>query len=364
MKVDAAHKSITIRQLAAIAGVSRTAVSLALRNHPSIPPDTTARIQQLANEHGYQNDTVVSALMSRLRTAKKMRGNDTLALLTSWNTRNEWRNNANDARYYEGICQRAQKLGYCVEHFWTKDPKIRNQRLSSILYTRAIRGVIIFPIPHAVGHINLDWSKFSIVTMGTVASKPVSNRVYHAHYAGMILALRELKHRGYRRIGFANLTEQDNRVGHSWLAAYLLYQHITNTLPLAPHLTDEWKSRSFAAWLKQEKPDVVISNSDAPLELLAKLNYQLPDDIGFASLDLVDKQAAHSGINQHPEEIGMAAVDLLTNQLYRHEYGIPKHPQHLQIEGTWQDGNSTRGKIKSDCHTPAKKKGKPLRVSP
>ena len=51
--------SPTVRQLAELAGVSRTTISLALRNHPSISLKTRERIQQLADEHGYTSDRCI-----------------------------------------------------------------------------------------------------------------------------------------------------------------------------------------------------------------------------------------------------------------------------------------------------------------
>ena len=42
---------MTIRELAALAGVSRTTVSYGLKNDPRVSPKTCARIQALAREH-------------------------------------------------------------------------------------------------------------------------------------------------------------------------------------------------------------------------------------------------------------------------------------------------------------------------
>ena len=45
--------SPSLGQIAKEAGVSRAAVSMALRNHPRIPPETRERIQEIATRLGW-----------------------------------------------------------------------------------------------------------------------------------------------------------------------------------------------------------------------------------------------------------------------------------------------------------------------
>jgi len=54
---------VTMRQVATRAGVHSTTVSLALRNHPSLPVETRERLQALAKEMGYRPDPMLGALM-------------------------------------------------------------------------------------------------------------------------------------------------------------------------------------------------------------------------------------------------------------------------------------------------------------
>ena len=77
---------LTIRELAKLAGCSRTTASLALRDDPSLRPKTKDRIKELAEKHGYRRNTVVSSLMTQLRFYKKGRSREKLAVLT-WGDR-------------------------------------------------------------------------------------------------------------------------------------------------------------------------------------------------------------------------------------------------------------------------------------
>jgi hypothetical protein len=45
-----------------------------------------------------------------------------------------------------------------------------------------------------------------------------------------------------------------------------------------------------------------------------------------------------AGINENDALVGAAAVDTLVGMLARNEFGVPRHPQRVPIEGFWQQG--------------------------
>src|SRR5215213_3801206 len=73
----------TIRTLAAIAGLTPAAVSMALRNHSRISAATRQRVQELARKHGYRPDPAVTKLMHHLRTHRRKRLQATMCALTT-----------------------------------------------------------------------------------------------------------------------------------------------------------------------------------------------------------------------------------------------------------------------------------------
>lgn len=46
--------SITLKQIAKLAGVSRSTVSRVINNRPGVRPQTRERIQQIVREYGYE----------------------------------------------------------------------------------------------------------------------------------------------------------------------------------------------------------------------------------------------------------------------------------------------------------------------
>jgi len=337
---------ITIRQLAALAGVSRTTVSLALRNHPRLPEATRKRVQKLAAKHGYRQDPVVASLMTKLRTARVRRTSERIAYLTSWQPYEGWENtHINEGYYLAGMRSRAHQLGYEVDHLWSHEPGMTPKRLSRILYTRAIKGVILAPLFQAQGAVELDWNHFASATTGFSIVKPALHRTAHAHYNGMLLALRSLEKRGYRRLGYATFEDQDDRVNHNWLGAFLAHQHTTPPENrVAPLLARELDSDVIKEWIHRERPDAVISNWPTVPALIREAGFDVPGEIAFASLDLFPKHHAFAGIDQIPTAVGAAAADLVVKQIQNNETGLPEHPVTMLLNGVWRDGPTVLAK--------------------
>src|SRR5262245_11457734 len=194
----------TLKGIAARAGVSAMTVSLALRNHPKIPASTRERIQTIARELGYRPNPMVHALMAEVRARRPMRSATTLAFVTAFPTRDGWRRGSYIyVEYHAGAVERARQLGYAIEEVWAKEPGMTGRRLTQVLETRSIRGLLIAPLPQSRGHLSLDWSKFAAATFGSSLYKPELHRATVDHFGAITMALRKLRKLGYRRIGMA-----------------------------------------------------------------------------------------------------------------------------------------------------------------
>lgn len=335
----------TIRELAKLAGVSRTTVSMALRNSPRISSEVRERIIRLAAEMGYQRDPVVSALMNQLRVTRTARSAERIAYLTFWDTPNDWRKNANEIAYFNGARERAAHLGYELEAFWAREPGISAARLGRILQARGIRGVLIAPLPRGLGHVSLDCSQFACAALSLTVLRPNFHRASHDYHGGMQLALHSLKKLGYRRPGFANMAVFEQRTNHGWLSGYLTYQFRTPSIGRIPPLLmpglrhhDEWDRKTFAKWLEKWQPDVILCNTEQPLHLCRELGYKVPRDIGFASLHKLRPEDPWAGIDRQSLEIGSAGVDLVVSQLQNNEFGLPSCARTVFINSLWREG--------------------------
>lgn len=57
--------TLTLKQIAELAGVSRSTASRVLNDHPGVRPEVRERVQQIIHEQGYRPDPVARSLASR-----------------------------------------------------------------------------------------------------------------------------------------------------------------------------------------------------------------------------------------------------------------------------------------------------------
>src|SRR5882757_9576940 len=173
----------TMQQIADAAGVSRMAVSLALRNSPKISAPTTARIRQLADELGYRPNPMVSALMTQLRQARDVKKPSVIAYVTAFPTEGGWRRPGPSVAFHEGARQRAGELGYTLEEWWLRRPGMTERRFCEILNTRDIHGMIVAPLPAGSGELEFDWAHFAAASISYSLPAPELNRVSNDHFS-------------------------------------------------------------------------------------------------------------------------------------------------------------------------------------
>src|SRR4051794_254841 len=109
---------ITMADVAKKTGVHTTTVSLALRNHPSLPLTTRQRLQSMANEMGYQPDPALRALIEYRTRGARFKNIQTIAYLTHFDERWGWKKSYAHAEFFSGASARATGLGYRLRHFF------------------------------------------------------------------------------------------------------------------------------------------------------------------------------------------------------------------------------------------------------
>ena len=341
---------ITQADIARKAGVHSTTVSMALRNHPSLPLETRQRIQALAESMGYRPDPNLRALMLYRRQVHVGASAVTLAYVTNFDTRWGWKNSTAHAQFYAGACAKAEQLGYRLDHFWLGEPGLTAQRLSDILSARGITGVIVASqLPTADQPLLFDWPRFSAIKIDFFPSQPELSNVTNDQTAIMRLAVRQIHAAGYRRVGLVMPAWFDDFVRQAWSAGFLVEQQripVEDRVPILfyPRPKDDIKgvapvpAKTLAEWRERFRPDALVSWSPFVLPRLAELGLSVPRDLGFADIMLERYDGAMAGVRQNCERVGELAVEILAGQLQQHIFGIPRFPTASFVEGTWIDG--------------------------
>jgi DNA-binding LacI/PurR family transcriptional regulator len=328
--------SPSLAEIAEQVGVSRMTVSRALRGGRHVAEPLRERILATATELGWQPDPELTRLMARLREGRRAAEPPALAFI--WSDRSETHSQSLwGSRLFEGAAQRATELGYRLEEFHLASRGMSGRRLSDILITRGIRGLILSPlISRSRARVPIRWEDFSSVVIGLGYARPELHRVHHHHFLGMMTLLRALRRRGFRRIGFYSERTVNERMFGAWPASFLTH----HPLPAAQaggllRLVRRPSREDFSDWLSRARPDAVIDPSLQCLDWLADLpSDQRPSHF---TLNWSQTHPELGGIDQQAGVLGAAAAELLVEQVARGERGVPRHPKIVMTAGVWRE---------------------------
>lgn len=339
------------------AGVHSTTVSLALRNHPSLPELTRNRLRALAAEMGYTPDPAMRALVAYREQTRRQKSFSRLAYLTHWVNRWGWKDALGHGQFFAGAVRRGRELGYDFDHFWLGEPGMTHERMNGILHARGIKGLVVAShVEENDVPLRFDWENFCGVKIDFFPFATELHNVTNDQRVIIQLAMERARHAGYRRIGLAIPQWWDRGVRLAWSAGFLATQQILppgDRVPLLNYpdkndlypisgVTDTSPShRRLAKWLEEYQPEVVISHLPFIAGALEQLGVSIPRDLGFVDIFLEDDADTRiAGIRQNCERVGEVAVELLDMQLQQNSVGLPRFPTTTLVEGTWRDGDS------------------------
>lgn len=332
----------SIRELAAKLGVSRTTVSLALRNHPRISETTRRRVHDFAVSQGYQPNALVNALMSHLRRRRPVHANgEVMAFLTTGETENSWKKLPTIVDCFNGIRNQAEQQGFHLEPFWLGREGEAARSVARVLHARAVRGSLLCLIKDESGKLDLDWDHHPVIALGYTFNQKHLHQVAHNHFNGILSAYQELRKLGYQRIGLVLAHYDDNHVNHYWTAGFSVGQRLYGGTILKPLLLkDHNELDACQRWFERIRPDAIIgTHPDPALTMLEKQGVNVPNESAYVTLDLESSNFGRiAGIRQNWDGMGAAMVDLLIGQLHINHYGLPATPRIILIEGHWKTG--------------------------
>lgn len=331
---------VTQRVLAEKLGLSANAVSLALRNHPSISKATRARVKMMAEQMGYRPNPLVAALTAD-RNKRGRSGVTTLAYITTCHHLRR-RSRSIRRRFYEGACKRAEACGFLLQEFCLADRDLNESSLQRMLQSRGIHGVLIAPPPKPDFSICLNWEHFAVAALGHNLAYP---RVHHAAvgvYQDTYNMLHDLHGMGYRRPAILLRTGNErNQHFQRWAIFERLTRQLWQMTQPLVYLYDDApdEGAKLERWLREVQPDVVLSSDHQFRDTVIRACGEVPAAVGYVAIEYSPSDGdAH--IDFKPETVGAVGVDLVTAQLYRNERGIPSVAQAVQIESVFVRGES------------------------
>jgi DNA-binding LacI/PurR family transcriptional regulator len=333
---------VSMQDVAVLTGLSRSAVSLALLGHPSIPDHTRERVHAAARRLGYRKHPLVAALMSSRRMHKPITAiHASLAFMTSDVPPDSWQQGVLLRAIHAAAVRRATDLGFSLMEFSAGDPDMRPERLSALLKARGIHGILVAPLPGEQTRLRFDTTNFAAVGLGMSVKEPAIDRVADDHFYETKLAFDQCLALGYRRIGLALPANVSRRLEHRWWSGFLVGQQQVAQSMRIPTLMPETREEiapQLNAWIARHRVDVVVFSNRLEERMACA-----PSHVGLVSLSVRDASGRVAGIRQCEHGVGEKAIDLLVAKLNRWENGGSELPTLHLVRGTWSEGLSAPG---------------------
>jgi DNA-binding LacI/PurR family transcriptional regulator len=340
--------SLNMQKVAEAAGVSKSSVSLALRDDPRLALGTRRRIQEVAEQMGYRKNPIVASLMAQLRVSQTPKFHANIALINCSSNRTVFDLHPYD-EFRRGIRERADKSGYGVEEFWADEPGVKPARLLQILEARSIKGVILAATPEPKrlfpDHPEL-FRDFCVSVIGVDRTDPPLPRAASNHFRAARAAVEAMFRLGYRRPALFVSDKTDRVLDRRWSAGFSAGMHDAPSMAdgrAAPLFFETPDRALFAKWVKAERPDVIITDEAQVFEWMQGLKIVVPDEIGLMHLDWGPHLRDWAGMRQASRTVGAAAADLTILQITNNEVGPPEHPRLVLIESEFVPGPSLKG---------------------
>jgi len=167
--------------------------------------------------------------------------------------------------FFEGAKAYAETRGYEFEACVLEEDTGNAASIARRLRYRGVLGVMVMPPSMGLHRLPFDFSPFATVALGRALYEPRLHRVSPHHSANMVKLFREVTRRGFKRIGLFLISGMSEQVEDTWLAAYLRLSLRESDVTLPPFLPEETNPRAFRSWLREHRPDAIITSDTGRL---------------------------------------------------------------------------------------------------
>ena len=341
------RKTPSLSDIAALTGLTKSAVSLALRHDPRIPKTTRQRVEKAAKRVGYRRNAVVAHLMSQLRIGEQRCDRATIALLNLNEDPSAFRSHPTIPAYVRGCRSRAAALGYILDEINEPATSLDGKRLLRILQARGLRGCILTGLmksnrlPSTLAPI---WTSMPCVVTGVRTEDPRLPFACADHHAVAQLALSRTLGAGRRRPSLVLERGIDELVQGRFTSGVLIAQRALPARDRIPPFyhegSDSKPSRKFISWWDRYRPDAILTLYHVVEDWLKALHVKVPETTALVQLESRPERSDWAGVDQHNDRTGAAAVDLLVQMIHAGETALSTSPRAMLIEPTWIEGST------------------------
>jgi DNA-binding LacI/PurR family transcriptional regulator len=350
---DPAGRIPRLKDIARESGYHITTVSLALREHASIPEHTRRKIRDIAERLGYQRNPVYYAL-SRFRQQGTVRAPaPRIGYLENFGQGSGLARPPHLEAIISGARRHAELLGYQLDPIPVGEDDHDSRSLTAYLRENRIQGLIISSFMPGCAEIALNWDDYAAVKIHSRHTQPDVTVIGNDQLREVREAFHRLNALGYQRIGLVVGRADEDGCGHRHTAGYLMEQaELAADRRVPPLLFPYSISRPalgamIARWVRRHKIDAVLSNHGEIQTMLAAEGIVVPRDVGCAHLCLCPPAPSDAaGIQPRLDVVGERAVSIVVTQLKSTEHGVPQYPSSIYVQSVWKDGASAPPRVR------------------
>jgi DNA-binding LacI/PurR family transcriptional regulator len=302
----------TINDVAQRAGVSKSLVSLVMRESRHVSPERRRRVQEVAAQMGYRPNAMARGLVEQRTRLVGVMVSDL--------------NNPFFADVVAGIQEEASRAGYRV--LLNTGSRIAQQEDAAIeaLLQLRVDGLVL-AAPLVESRVVVDASRdLPVVLVGRPARAASLDSVTNDDFAGAVAAVRHCASLGHRRIAHV-----DGGPGAGALARRRGYEQAMRSLRLSRYLTvaagsftEEGGHEGALALLdRRPRPTALFAANDlaaiGALDAIEERGLKVPDDVSLVGYDNTHlaslRHISLTSVHQPRVEMGRLAVSALLERL-------------------------------------------------
>jgi LacI family transcriptional regulator len=335
----------TMKDIAKVAKVHQTTVSLALRNHPSIPQKTRERIKGIADELGYRPDPMLASLIAYRRGRSGDIKTPSIGYIMNVDGEQGLKNSYVRQLFLKGAMDRAKELGYGLEVFYYGGRHYHSRYLDKVLNTRNISGIILAGFLTHFTDIELSWDHFSVVKIEVLPFHVRTHTIENNQYQVVRRSFQELRKLGFRRIGLCVAEHDEKHTRNLFSAGYYVEQAAIpeqDRIPLMVFPGNEFyeelgdNAQRIVQWMTEHRLDACMSNWTVLGPLAEEASQRIGSKVHAVPLDLDCSIEGGWGMVQNHEIVGASAVEVVSGLMQQHQKGQTPYPRTNLINATWR----------------------------
>lgn len=309
---------MTISDIAKLANVSPSAVSIVLNNKTGVSEKTRARVLEIIKKYNFTPNNIAQALV-----AKETKS---IGLII------KEIDNPYFAKVMKGVYDTCSQLGYSVLLGSSELSLEKESEIISIFLNKRVDGLIISPLQSERADFsylaNLVNANYSLVILGMIQNF-LTNTVDIDNYKAAYDAVSYLIKLGHKNIAHLAGPIHSGH-GQKRLEGYK-QAHIDNhipinnsfIIPIEPYTTNGYQATLDLFATGKEHPTAVFCYNDliaiGVIEALTKLNIKVPEKVSVVGFDNIDfsgfVRIPLTTVQMPAYEIGKAATQLLIKQI-------------------------------------------------